>query len=353
MIPYFLILAVIGTEYLVIKYKTINKIYFAIIACIELITFTAIRGENVGADNSHYLSAYHILRNTNGVEVFTLKMPWNIDFEPGYLFFNRILAFLQLNDFMFQLIISSIIYIPIFFTIYKYSDREFISILVYFAFGLFSHSLGLQRQLIAVSIIILGLKQITKRHFVKYALHVIVASLFHISAIYMIILYFMYRLRVNKKNLIILISIELCMLMFSRNILNIIFKILPSYSHYTNTDKFTSGGSYLRLLCLTAIVVFTFLFYKKMDISEERKVSIDATALSIIVQPVAYSFGLMGRAVDYTIVFLIILVPNLVDVFEPSEKPIVSYSIIIILLFMVYLNLNGNTYVCPYYTLLN
>ena len=351
MIAYFLILAVIGLEYLVIKYKNNNNAIFVTFACVTLIVFSAARGEHVGADNAHYLSAYHILRDIHGIDVFTYKMPWSIDFEPGYLMLNRILAFFQLNDFMFQLIISSIIYIPVFLTIYRYSDHQFISILVYFAFGLYAHSLGLQRQLIAVSIVILGMKYISDRRFVRYAIYVVIASLFHVSAMFMIALFFLYKIKISKKSLVILIGIEFFMLFFSRNILNIVFRIFPSYKHYTDTEQFTSGGSYFRLMCLTAIVILAFFFYERLNITDAKKVTIDAAALSIIIQPVAYSFGLMGRVMDYTIVFLIVLVPMLVEIFEDSAKHLVTYLMIVLLLVMIYINLNGNIYVCPYYTM--
>ena len=138
------------------------KQYCALI-CIEMIFFTGFRALDVGVDNGTYLAALEYYKGLTFKEIFTAKLVYPFDFEFGYFFLVKLCAFLNFNDTAFLLLISIIIYVPLFSFIYKNSHNPLISIIVYFTFGFFGYSIGLFRQMIAMSICLLAVSYLKEK----------------------------------------------------------------------------------------------------------------------------------------------------------------------------------------------
>lgn len=322
--------------------------YFLIIACAELIILTGIRGYSVGADTSVYLSALEYYKEMSKSEILHAKLVYPYDFEMGYFFLTKLCAFLNFSKTSFLFLISTIIYIPIFAVIYKRSSDPYVSVLTYFAFGFFSYSLGIFRQMIALSIVICGIQYIKERKFFKYLFFIIIAMTFHSTALLALIIYFLYP--VNwKVNMGISVFVSLISIPLGNLIINFMIKVMSKYSGYLER-KNTQGGSYLMLALFVILLILQCLSNYMKTPTEFNKTVSDALSMTVVAQTLGYSLNIFGRSISYFSVFLIFLIPSLIEMISGKLRFIVKIGVIMCLLVLIFINLNGSLRYIEYMT---
>lgn len=337
-----------------LKRRYFNNQGYLRLCCIELICLASIRGYTVGADLSqYYLKAIDYYGRLPVSELLTAELVWPFDFEIGYFALTKLSVLLGLGKTGFLFVVAILIYIPLFRTIKKYSPMPYISILCYFAFGFFSYSLGILRQMIASSILFCGWSYIEDRRFFKYLLTVAIAMTFHTTAIVGILLYFLYG--VNWRKVIgWIIPLEIVLLLFGRVFALAIVKIFPVYAGYVGSRYDTQGGTYLMLILLNVVLMACVLLRGKEKKSCES-VTICALILAICVQCVGYSMNVLGRATRHFSVYLIFAIPyvlcNLKKKIGYRWTFVVTSLVVICLFVLSYLEFNGNKYIVPYYTI--
>jgi hypothetical protein len=122
------------------------------------------------------------------------SIPQNKDFtvEPGYVWLNRIIYYTIGNYFVLQFIASFFIIYAYYNFIKKHSRFPIFSLGLFILF-FFSDILMCQvRQSIAMGIILLGIENVFERKLIKFLFYILAASMFHISAVCAILIYFLY-----------------------------------------------------------------------------------------------------------------------------------------------------------------
>ncbi len=327
--------------------RKINNKLFLIVSCVELIILAGIRGYNVGADTFTYLSALDHYASLPKGEILSAKLVYPYDFEIAYFMLTKICALLGFSKTAFLFLIAIITYVPIFIAIHKLSVDPYLSILTYFAFGLFAYSLGIFRQMIAISIIICGIDFIKDRKLIKYALLVAIAMTFHTSSIIALALYFIYPFA-WKLNVRIALPAAAVSLVFGRPIISFVFSLFPSYSHYLNGKYDVQGGSYLMLLMYGIILVaYCIANHIKKPVGYS-KISFDAIALSLVIQSLAYSMNIFGRIIGYFSVYLLFAIPNIINVFGKKTRQFIKLFVTIILWLLIFWKISSNSYINNY-----
>ena len=325
------------------------------LCCIELIILAGVRGYTIGADTKTYLNAVDYYGGMSVSKLLDAKIVYPYNFEIGYFWLTKICCLLGLGKTGFLFVVAIIIYLPIFSMIKKHSSVPYLSILCYFAFGFFSYSLGIFRQMIAVSILIQGWDCIVERNFIKYLMYVIFAMTFHITALVAIILYFLYG--INWQRIIIwCVPFECVLLIFGRHIVLFLIRMFPWYSGYIGGKHDVQGGSYLMLILLN-VVFWSIIFLQQKENNVCKDMTVCALFLAICIQCLGYSFGLLGRAVSYFSIYLVLAIPNVIYSIgirlEYGLRETVSLVAILCLFILAFLSFNGNQYVVPYYTIFN
>ncbi|MCC8154262.1 MAG: EpsG family protein, partial [Tannerellaceae bacterium] len=170
--------------------------------------FQGFRSTSVGTDLISYIPDYSAI----GRQGFTQLSYMN--YEVGYVLLNKILYVLGLDERGFLIAIAVIIQVPIFYTLYSYSESPIISILWYFTFGNFIMTFSGLRQGIAIAICFVAYIFIRKKKIVFFVLTVLLAATFHSSALFCMLLYPMYQIKMNQRNFTISIFIFIGMYMF-------------------------------------------------------------------------------------------------------------------------------------------
>ncbi len=328
--------------------------FFLLLVCIELVIFTGLRGHTVGADTLTYLNALKHYTGISLSEVFTAKLVWPFDFEVGYFLLTKLCGYLYLPPTVFLFIIAVAIYIPTFIYIYKNSSHPYISVLIYFAFGFFSYSLGIFRQFIAIGIVLCALRHIEKKEFIKYLIAVLIAMLFHLTAVIALPLYFLARINWRRNWLIAaLIAAQTILILIGRYVIKLAVTLFPSYSGYFDRPENAQGGSYLNLIFLN-IVLFSFLFANRKKPQRDLKTNLVSAQLilAVLLQCCAYHMNIFGRVIPYFSMSLMVAIPSIIDEisFKGKMRNLMLKALVILFLcLLIFRELYGNSYVCPFY----
>lgn len=172
-------------------------------------------------------------------------------------------------------VIAALIVIPIYSTVKKhYSDMDISCAMVVFLLLMYTTSFNVSREFIAVAIVFWGMKYVFENKFFKFALCVIIATMFHASAFVAITFWLFWSHKtdsavVGNRRVLLIIAATIAVLgyqsiisFFSSNV-----SLFESYASYAN-DK--DGGSnrefYLNLLVLFVISKL----YKKFKDKDPR-----------------------------------------------------------------------------------
>ncbi len=165
------------------RIRNINTSFWTWEILLSLLLFGMISGLrwNVGTDHLSYLRLYEDL--LNGVEYNSEDM------EIGFLFISSMLS---KAGFHFSFYFGILAVIQLIFVYYAFKEHRYVlpylGLLILFG-GQYHLWMNGIRQTIAACIIVLSVQYITNRNPLKYFLVVLVATLFHKSAIILIVLY--------------------------------------------------------------------------------------------------------------------------------------------------------------------
>ena len=234
-----------------------------------------------------------------------------------YFLLTKLCALLGVNRTAFLFLMAIIIYVPIFITIYKYSSKPYISILTYFAFGLFGYSLGIFRQMIAISIILCGIKFIENRKFWKYLIIILFAMTFHKTALLALVLYFLYPIKWQTNAKLGLVGCVVA-LISGRFFVLMIIRLFPSYSGLVGSIYDVTDTSYVMIFVLLTLWGICCFLNNCQQVAQVNKIAFDALSLALIVQSLGYHMGIFGRVIGYLSIFYIFLI---------ASSAIVTYSL--------------------------
>ncbi len=300
--------------------------------CVALVFFVSARDVTVGADTVNYLGALHYYAGISWSDVLTAELVYPYDYEPGYFLFTKICAHFYMPDHVFFLVVAALIYSLLMEFFGRYSDSPFISFLIYCALSLFAYSLGIFRQMIALSICLFATRWIESNKPVPFAVAVGVAMTFHSTAICFGLLWFYKRFDVMRF-LKIAIPASVACLVLGRVIALVAVKILPQYAGYIGSKYEVASGSYSMLLLLL-FVAFVTLYALRSEKDFEKcpgivRLSVFALGLALCLQGASYSLGIMGRALSYYTIFLTILVPYLMMRCSGKHGRVLSFYVVV------------------------
>lgn len=297
---------------------------------------------NVGTDYINYESIFEVYQSGND--------PYWTNFEIGFALLNKCIAAIANSQVLF-LVSSYITLYYIFKTIKENSIDPFLSIFLFYTLYSYCDSLNIVRQYIAMAICFSALKNLKENELKKYVFKIILACFFHASAICMLPIYFLSKLKVKTSLYIILFTLVLLLFASYNYFIELIIKIFPQYSIYLNYE---AGGATINLLFLFInfiLLIWVRVFLKKRGIPEPKEHSLYMNICFL--GWCTYFFSsintMFSRIGSYFFLFSILSIPYCLSQLKIRERKILTTCIygIVILIFMYYL-LNNNSGVVPY-----
>lgn len=286
---------------------------------------------DVGYDYSHYFqlieqSLKFIEDQLGRIEFLSLQL----------ILFSTNINFTQL----FFIVSSLIIYFLFYKTVLDISEDKRLSTILFLCFPLFYfNSLSIVRQFIALSILFYGVRFIFRKKLILFSALVFVASQFHSSAVFGIFLYFIYNIKF-KPYLIFLLYI---FSFFSSELLGyFVLSFSEKYSIYI-TKIGGEGGSIILILVKLAglfMLPLTFVLRKYQD--KELNFYYLSFYIGIFIWSSLSVYGHAGmRGALYFIIFLILLLPKILNKFKQRE--LLKQGVLILSIILYGLNLYVGT----------
>ncbi len=280
---------------------------FVIICFGQLLIISTLRYK-IGIDYVTYQKAFTLLTSPDYPD---LKFE---DWEVGYLILNKFVGLFS-DNFRVMLAVTSILSLagPA-YIIWRFSDNPFISVFLYVNLYLFYLDMSFVRQAIAMSIICFAYTAIRDKKFWRFLFLTVLAATFHATVLYMIPVFFICMLPINIKTYALYLAAIPVYYIFSDLALN---KILPSiHEDYVESKFITHGvyasGAVFPLLICGGILILT---YYLRNIPKHFIFLIHATLLMGFWQIVMTKHALFERFSYFTMVFVVVAVPNALTLF--------------------------------------
>lgn len=332
-----LALAMAGALFLPQKSAT-SKVYLAcwMIALALFVGFSDMLG---GYDRYIYGELFDEVADLRqeGRDVFTAYIFQQYPTELGYVYLNVLLSYFTSNRYVFILVVTLIIYALYYINIKRYASDYRIALLLFFGL-LFFFTFTYLRQMIGVGIAGLSLKYVYERKLWKFVACVLLAALFHNSAIILLSIYIIPSRKFNVGSVVALMTI--CLLIGVSGLSSSLFEAYSSTSGLEErTTRYIEDTSGFRIAYLLEAVFFLWLIlsnYGKVG-SDKRQIFLLNVALAFCAILLLFIRSENGGRLGWF--FIMGLIATLTTVLIQQRKDIFNktliYAVIIFLYFRI------------------
>lgn len=294
-----------------IMHKINWRLVTTIILSSTLFLVMALRHYSVGVDTKQYLYRYNNIIYPLNFSILGMK-------EWGFHGIAAILKNSGVSNQGYIAIISLIIIVLYTRFYYKYSPNMFFSFYLHLTIGLFSLSLSGVMQAISVGIILIAFDYMIQDKPIHFIICVVVAYIFHNSAVFFLPVYFLRNIKIDrKKGFILLLSFCFALIMINP-VMDIIKLIVPNqYASYLSPENASSANP---LVIIVALGITTFcLFFMNEDDNldtESYKLRSSLLIMSLInsfVNVLSFNASIISRIAFYFVPFNIILIPFIIN----------------------------------------
>lgn len=302
------------------------KILMQILATIPFVVVSAIRYD-VGTDYFfRYVPDYNIFVNKGTVA----------SLEPLFVLLIKACILISENYATLFIATSIIINSLIMMTIFKYSKKPVISVIIFFCGGFYFESMNLVRQYIAMAIILCGYKVLLmeKKKFL-YLICILIATMFHsMSAFFLIALFFDKKV-IKFKWMLVLILLIVVLGGYIGDIVEFVINNTP-LKNITNIQKYvkyfkTNGDLHLSTIIVEAVIyAFIYLMYKtteSQNIDKEAKFFVNMQTITILCTVMNIHFELFFRISLLFSMFQILSIPYFWNLNKNKQYTIKKYNI--------------------------
>lgn len=328
---YIYILVLIVFSLLIILKKYIDNDIVNIMCFIVISFFLGFRKKG-GLDFEAYRKYY---------ETLDLKQ-FSGRFEKGYYYLNYIFRRLDL-DYKTYILVLSVILMYFFVKILKKYNLNtpfmlYVYVSTYFIWDYFITI----RQSIAATIYLFSLKYLEEKNFFKYTLIVLLASLFHKSAIILVPVYLVTKINIKKVNLkymvVVLLIIDISFIFF-KNFSIYILKTLNFRTVNEYINIINQNGSKIIFIesFIYCIILFVILNKNNTFLSKKIEIQIKIFCLYTIIMYISSKTILFARYGGYFRISYIIIVPLIYSLIKNKKIKIIYLFLVIFIYFIKYI----------------
>ena len=322
-----------------------KQFVFVVFGIMTLIS--ALRASTIGIDlDLHYAKNYELISSVNwsDIPIFaTLKQ-----YELGYCYFTKLLTYISSNVQFYIIITSIIIYGLHGYFFYKKSEDVILSSSLFMFFCLFYMYMNIIRQAVAVSILLLAYLIFSEskkkvHNYVVFVLLVILASVFHSSAILCLVYLLFDKLKFTKIHMLLGIVVTALIYVGYSSVYKFVLSILggnDKYSSYLDSEKYGVGhmnsqSIYYVIITLGAFLLgYYILVWKdktsnKLFAKQEYKVKSNESFMlymsfiAFACRLLIFKMSIISRFTFYFIPFVLILYPYAISKFKRRSNRII------------------------------
>lgn len=245
--------------------KTKDRAYM-IVCSLALIFVLGLRSRYTGSTDTYFYSlVFNGANNYSSLHAYLTETGVFDEFflfsEAGFHTYTWLSARILPEAQWFILLTSAIIVILTAIFISENSDDHMVSWITFICLGSMTFAMNGMRQALAMSICLLSYRYARENKFLSFLLIVLIATLFHKSALVFLIVYLMRNMRLNGRSFAFLATCVSLLLIFADR-LAFLYDSLTG-EDYEFGDTFESGGAVVVAIYIIAIVGM-LIFSKKL-----------------------------------------------------------------------------------------
>ena len=255
--------------------------------------------------------------------------------EPGFELLVKLVRAVA-NHGQSVILVCAILTVTLYGRVYhRYARRYMLAMLLYLFLGMWQGCFNGIRQYLAAAILLSGHRLMLERKFWKYCAVVLLASLFHASALIMIVPYFLYGRRPNATQ-VLLLAAGAALIRLSYDL---VFRIVSAFKGRTislTSTRFNANDvNPLRILAAFAPLLMYALFCRKTRHTREQDFYINALFFNAFAMFAGMGSAYLARIGIYTDTLLPLAYGHLLDLIDDDQSRLIA-EIAILALFFIY-----------------
>lgn len=255
------------------------------------------------------------------------------NYEWGYIVFNKIVGSIFKDTQFFLACVAFVCLFPVYAVISKKSESPVFSTIIYMGLTAFLMTYSGLRQAIAIALCFYSILFVERRQKIRFVLCVLIAFLFHSSAILWLLAYPLFYLRMNIRFRLISITIFPLIFLFGDDIVLLIASVTGK------NMVLDYNGAWELFLLYCCIYIFGALYAK-----DDQQGYLNIFYIACLIQSLGYFHGSITRMAYYFSMPLLLLIPNMVGGIQSKNLRFLAKTAL--LLFFVVFGLYNiqNTY---------
>ncbi len=291
---------------------------YIIAVAIILASVSSLRAYTVGVDTLQFVDAY----SRTSFE--------GSRYEPGFILLIRLLnAVFGSNPQALVISTSCFITFSIAWAIKRCDCNAVVAYFLYITLLAYAANMNLMRQALAASFILLAIPCLMNGRYLKYLFAVVLASLFHSSALVMLVLLPLSFVEPGRKTIIAYFAVTAAMFMTPGSIWDFVTQNFEQYESYSRSKW--AGGNELAAPIMTVMDIA--LLYASWHVNEKAneksneslRVLFHGAMLQIVFQALACTINIFQRLTTFTSFLLILYFASVFKDFKTRERFLFLY----------------------------
>lgn len=296
-----------------------------------LFLYAAMRSTAVGTDVYGYANAYLTLPYTSFRAICASETL--VSRDPLFYLFMKILSHINHDPQFMLIVISAIVAFCLSTFAYKNSVNPILSFAMFIGFRYYSFTLSGLRQAIAWSIIFLSYESLKDKKLLKFILTVLLASLFHRSALVFMLAYPIANIKTSQMSF--LVPFGLLLNFIANDIAIRLIGAIPAlqqYANYIYGGETTTSGKTI-LFIYICIIIFAFVARKHMSKKNVHAgLMYNLTLTGVAITALGFRYPNIFRVGYYFIFPIILLFPCAINSFLDRKSQLLVNLFVIALL---------------------
>ncbi len=327
----------------------------AILACIAVVLFLmmGLRHSSIGTDTGGYCKEYLNMQMVPIGQIFAENASFG---QSNYLYFllNKAVGiFFPESYTAFLLTVSAFISFAMYKFVKKFSTDYFFSFVMLFSLGyIFFFMTGI-KQTLAMAAVLLGFVALSEDKKLRFVLWVIVAALFHNTAVIALLVLLLYKLKWKKLYILVVPVIVVLANVFKSTIVSFFAQYLVDTkygmygTYYESENNIT--GLLIQLACFAFVLILMWNERKTPD--PQLRYLLVINVIGIFFQCLVSIIAEFFRISMYFSIVSVVLVPYAIErttLINPKNKVVLKVIMLVIFLAYFVIANHDNTPLVPY-----
>lgn len=293
-----------------------DKKLFISIICMQMFLLLALFNPSLRVDYIGYfegyneISTYSLGEMLGKINIFGYPQIETLKCESGWMILNWLVAKIGLDFYGFLLLHGLFCISAVGVFVYRYSEKPWLSLALFIALGFYKYTFGILRQFMALCLFLYAIPYVKERKVGKFMLIIAINFLIHRSSLIYVVLYFISKIKINKKIYVGYYVLALLVLLMSPHIIdNVIVPLLKLANYASYVPKQWELNFLVLIIYALPVMIFATVDFDTFFESKINNIFCWGFLLTLPIQAMSTIHDMFGRlAFDYY-VFIIMLLP--------------------------------------------